>query len=137
MDPDAGQHARAGDEGAVPDRRELSRRVQEALGQAVSLRLGLNTGYWAAGPPPPSALDSVQEAERLGFDSVWTSEAYGCDVLTPLAWYGAHTERLRLGTGIMQLSARRPTAAAMGAMTPDHLSGGALAAGPRGIGPAG
>src|SRR3954452_255406 len=124
MDPDAGQHARAGDEGAVPDRRELSRRVQEALGQAVSLRLGLNTGYWAAGPPPPSALDSVQEAERLGFDSVWTSEAYGSDVLTPLAWWGSHTEKIRLGTAIMQMSARQPTAAAMAAMTMDLLSGG-------------
>jgi F420-dependent oxidoreductase-like protein len=90
----------------------------------VSLELGLNTGYWAAGPPPPSALASVQEAERLGFDSVWTSEAYGCDVLTPLAWWGSRTERVRLGTAIMQMSARRPTAAAMAAMTMDHLSGG-------------
>ena len=90
----------------------------------MSLKLGLNTGYWAAGPPPPSALESVQEAERLGFDSVWTSEAYGCDVLTPLAWWGSHTERIRLGTAIMQMSARRPTAAAMAAMTMDHLSGG-------------
>ena len=90
----------------------------------MSLKLGLNTGYWAAGPPPPSALESVQEAERLGFDSVWTSEAYGCDVLTPLAWWGSHTEKIRLGTAIMQMSARRPTAAAMAAMTMDHLSGG-------------
>ena len=90
----------------------------------MSLKLGLNTGYWAAGPPPPSALESVQEAERLGFDSVWTSEAYGCDVLTPLAWWGSHTETIRLGTAIMQMSARRPTAAAMAAMTMDHLSGG-------------
>jgi F420-dependent oxidoreductase-like protein len=90
----------------------------------VSLRLGLNTGYWAAAAPPPSALECVQEAERLGFDSVWTSEAYGCDVLTPLAWWGSHTEKIRLGTAIMQMSARRPTAAAMAAMTMDHLSGG-------------
>jgi alkanesulfonate monooxygenase SsuD/methylene tetrahydromethanopterin reductase-like flavin-dependent oxidoreductase (luciferase family) len=90
----------------------------------VSLKLGLNTGYWAAGSPPPSALDSVLEAERLGFDSVWTSEAYGCDVLTPLAWWGSHTEKVRLGTAIMQMSARRPTAAAMAAMTMDHLSRG-------------
>ncbi len=88
------------------------------------MKLGLNTGYWAAGPPPPSALESVREAERLGFDSVWTSEAYGCDVLTPLAWWGSHTEKIRLGTAIMQISARRPTAAAMAAMTMDHLSGG-------------
>ncbi len=112
-----------GDRGPVPGRRELPRRVQEALGQ-VSLKLGLNTGYWAAAAPPPSALESVQEAERLGFDSVWTSEAYGCDVLTPLAWWGSHTEKIRLGTAIMQMSARRPTAAAMAAMTMDHLSGG-------------
>jgi F420-dependent oxidoreductase-like protein len=90
----------------------------------MSLKLGLNTGYWAAGSPPPGALACVQTAERLGFDSVWTSEAYGCDVLTPLAWWGSHTEKLRLGTAIMQMSARRPTAAAMAAMTMDHLSGG-------------
>jgi F420-dependent oxidoreductase-like protein len=90
----------------------------------VSLKLGLNTGYWASGPPSPAALAAVKEAERLGFDSIWTSEAYGSDALTPLAWWGAHTERVRLGTAIMQMSARRPAAAAMAAMTMDHLSGG-------------
>ena len=90
----------------------------------MSLKLGLNTGYWASGPPSPAALAAVKEAERLGFDSVWTSEAYGSDALTPLAWWGAQTERVRLGTAIMQMSARRPAAAAMAAMTMDHLSGG-------------
>jgi F420-dependent oxidoreductase-like protein len=90
----------------------------------VSLKLGLNAGYWASRAPSAQALEAVKEAERLGFDSVWTSEAYGCDVLTPLAWWGAHTTRVRLGTAIMQMSARRPTAAAMAAMTMDHLSGG-------------
>jgi F420-dependent oxidoreductase-like protein len=90
----------------------------------VSLKLGLNTGYWASGPPSPAALAAVMEAERLGFDSIWTSEAYGSDALTPLAWWGAQTERIRLGTAIMQMSARRPAAAAMAAMTMDHLSGG-------------
>ena len=90
----------------------------------MSLKLGLNTGYWASGPPSPAALAAVQEAERLGFDSIWTSEAYGSDALTPLAWWGAQTERVRLGTAIMQMSARRPAAAAMAAMTMDHLSGG-------------
>ena len=90
----------------------------------MSLKLGLNTGYWASGPPSPAALASVKEAERLGFDSIWTSEAYGSDALTPLAWWGAQTERVRLGTAIMQMSARRPAAAAMAAMTMDHLSGG-------------
>jgi F420-dependent oxidoreductase-like protein len=90
----------------------------------MSLKLGLNTGFWASGAPSPAALEAVKEAERLGFDSIWTSEAYGCDVLTPLAWWGSQTERVRLGTAIMQMSARRPTAAAMAAMTMDHLSGG-------------
>jgi F420-dependent oxidoreductase-like protein len=90
----------------------------------VSLKLGFNTGYWSARPPSPATLEAIKEAERLGFDSVWTSEAYGCDVLTPLAWWGSQTEKIRLGTAIMQMSARRPTAAAMAAMTMDHLSGG-------------
>ena len=87
------------------------------------LRLGLNTGYWAGGPPP-GAAESIAEAERLGFDSVWTAEAYGSDCLTPLAWWGASTERINLGTAIVQMSARQPAAAAMAAMTMDHLSGG-------------
>ena len=88
-----------------------------------TLKLGLNTGYWAGGPPP-GAAESVAEAEKLGFDSIWTAEAYGSDCLTPLAWWGAATERLKLGTAIVQLSARQPAATAMAAMTLDHLSGG-------------
>ena len=87
------------------------------------MKLGLNTGYWSAGPPK-GIPEQVAEAERLGFDSMWTAEAYGSDALTPLAWWGAATERLRLGTAIMQLSARTPTAAAMAALTLDHLSSG-------------
>ena len=87
------------------------------------LKLGLNTGYWAGGPPP-GAAESVAEAERLGFDSIWTAEAYGSDCLTPLAWWGASTERIKLGTAIVQMSARQPAAAAMAAMTMDHLSNG-------------
>ena len=90
---------------------------------ARTLKLGLNTGYWAGGPPP-GATAAVAEAERLGFDSIWTAEAYGSDCLTPLAWWGASTERLKLGTAIVQMSARQPAATAMAAMTMDHLSGG-------------
>ena len=90
---------------------------------ARDLQLGLNTGYWAGGPPP-GALESVQEAERLGFDSIWTAEAYGSDALMPLAWWGSQTERIKLGTAIVQISARTPAATAMAAMTLDHLSGG-------------
>lgn len=87
------------------------------------MKLGLNTGYWSAGPPA-DVLDQVAEAERLGFDSIWTAEAYGSDALSPLAWWGASTTTLRLGTAIMQMSARTPTATAMAALTMDHLSGG-------------
>ncbi len=87
------------------------------------LKLGLNTGYWAGGPPP-GAAEAIAEAERLGFDSIWTAEAYGSDCLTPLAWWGASTERIKLGTAIVQMSARQPAATAMAAMTMDHLSGG-------------
>ena len=90
---------------------------------ALELNLGYNTGYWSAGPPA-GALDAIKEAERLGFRSVWTAEAYGSDALTPLAWWGAHTERVQLGTGIVQMSARTPTATAMAAITLDHLSNG-------------
>jgi F420-dependent oxidoreductase-like protein len=90
---------------------------------AGTLKLGLNTGYWAGGPPP-GAAESVAEAERLGFDSMWTAEAYGSDCLTPLAWWGAATEKIKLGTAIVQMSARQPAATAMAAMTMDHLSGG-------------
>jgi len=90
---------------------------------ARELKLGLNTGYWAGGPPP-GASEAVAEAERLGFHSIWTAEAYGSDCLTPLAWWGARTERLQLGTAIVQMSARQPAATAMAAMTMDHLSGG-------------
>src|SRR3954471_24471898 len=89
----------------------------------ADLKLGLNTGYWAGGPPP-GAAEAVAEAEKLGFDSMWAAEAYGSDVLTPLAWWGSQTERLRIGTAIMQMSARTPAAAAMAAMTMDHLSQG-------------
>jgi F420-dependent oxidoreductase-like protein len=87
------------------------------------VRLGVSIGYWGAGPPA-HARDIVVEADRLGLDSVWTAESYGSDALTPLAWYGATTTTIRLGTSILQLQARTPAATAMAAMTMDHLSGG-------------
>jgi F420-dependent oxidoreductase-like protein len=100
----------------------------------ADLKLGYSTGYWSAGPPA-GALDAIREAERLGFDSVWTAEAYGSDALTPLAWWGAHTERVRLGTSIVQMSARTPAATAMAAITLDHLSGGRFVLGLGASGP--
>jgi len=74
--------------------------------------------------PPAGALEAIKAADELGWDSTWTAEAYGSDALTPLAWWGAHTEKIGLGTAIMQMSARTPTAAAMAALSMDHLSGG-------------
>jgi F420-dependent oxidoreductase-like protein len=90
---------------------------------ARDLRLGLSLGYWGGGPPP-GAAETIREADRMGFDSVWTAEAYGSDALMPLAWWGSSTEQIKLGTSIVQISARTPAATAMAAMTLDHLSGG-------------
>ena len=87
------------------------------------MKLGLQLGYWGAGPPP-DAPAAIAEAERLGFDSIWTAEAWGSDALTPLAWWGSATSRVRLGTALIQLSGRTPTATAMAAMTMDWLSNG-------------
>ena len=98
------------------------------------MRLGYSLGYWSAGPPT-GALETVVAAERLGFDSVWTSEAYGSDAFTPLAWWGSRTSRVRLGTAIAQISARTPTATAMAALTLDHLSGGRFVLGLGASGP--
>jgi F420-dependent oxidoreductase-like protein len=92
------------------------------------MELGLHIGYWSSGLPA-AVPAAVTEAERLGFDSIWTAESYGSDALTPLAWWGAATSKVRLGTNLAQLSARTPTAMAMAALTPDHLSGGRVAVG--------
>lgn len=98
------------------------------------MRFGLHTGYWSAGPPPGMA-DAVRWADEIGLDSVWTAEAYGSDALTPLAWWGASTSRIRLATGIAQISARTPTATAMAALTLDHLCGGRFVLGLGASGP--
>ncbi|MFT4799128.1 MAG: F420-dependent oxidoreductase-like protein [Sulfitobacter sp.] len=89
----------------------------------AGLKLGIQMGYWGAGPNP-NMVAIAQQAERLGYDAIFTAEAWGSDVFTPLAWIGAHTERIRLGTAVAQLSARTPTATAMAALTLDHLSNG-------------
>ena len=88
------------------------------------MKLGVMLGYWM--PDPWDPTDLVVEAERLGYDSAWTAEAYGSDVFSPLCWIGARTSRIKLGTGIMQISARTPACVAMTAATIDHLSGGRL-----------
>jgi len=96
------------------------------------MRLGLFQGY--SGPKFSIDMDAVLEAERLGFDSVWTSEAYGSDAVTPAAWILARTTRINVGTGIIQMPARTPACAAMTALTLQALSGGRFILG---IGPSG
>ncbi|MFP6610655.1 MAG: LLM class F420-dependent oxidoreductase [Deltaproteobacteria bacterium] len=86
------------------------------------MKLGLMVGYWMMGPEDP--IERVLIAEDLGYESVWTAEAYGSDAISPLCWLGARTKRIKLGTSVMQLSARSPAMAAMTAMTIDHLSSG-------------
>jgi F420-dependent oxidoreductase-like protein len=86
------------------------------------MKLGLSIGYSRAHLDIPVKL--VQRAEELGYDSVWTAEAYGSDAVTPLAYLAALTKRIKLGTGIMQLAARTPANAAMSAATVDAMAGG-------------
>lgn len=87
------------------------------------MKLGLQLGYWGAKAPTDHAT-LVAAAEEAGFDTVFTAEAWGSDAYTPLAWWGRETTRMRLGTSVIQMSARTPTACAMAALTLDHLSGG-------------
>ena len=86
------------------------------------MRLALNLNY--SGANVTLDIDKILEAERLGYDSVWTAEAYGSDAVTPAAWIAARTQRIHVGTGIMQIPARTPAMTAMTAMTLDALSGG-------------
>lgn len=87
------------------------------------MKLGLVIGYWGAGPPE-GVEDQIRTADELGFDSMWSAEAYGSDAFTPLAWWGSRTRSIKLGTAIAQMSARTPAATAMAAMTMDHLTEG-------------
>jgi F420-dependent oxidoreductase-like protein len=87
------------------------------------VRLGLNLGYWGAGNDANN-LELAKEADRLGYSVAWAAEAYGSDVPTVLAWVAAHTERIDVGSAILQIPARQPTMAAMTAATLDTLSGG-------------
>lgn len=85
------------------------------------MKLGLIAGY--SGRTMNIPMDTIETAESLGFDSVWTSEAYGSDAITPAAWILARTEKIKVGTAIMQMPARTPAMAAMTAMTLAQLSG--------------
>lgn len=91
----------------------------------MKLKLGLMTGYWGS-KAPTGLIETAKKAETLGYYGFFTAEAYGSDALTPLAWVGSHTKRIKLGTAIVQISARTPTATAMHALTLDHLSNGRM-----------
>jgi F420-dependent oxidoreductase-like protein len=86
------------------------------------MRLGLNLGY--SGSAMGMDLSLVEEADRLGYHSVWSAEAYGSDAVTTITWVAARTQRIRVGTAIMQIGARTPALTATTAMTLDQLSGG-------------
>jgi F420-dependent oxidoreductase-like protein len=88
------------------------------------MKLGFYMGYAQPGTNPLELLELAREAESLGYDSAWAAEAWGVDAITPLAWLGAQTTTLKLGTAIMQLPGRSPANAAMTAVTLDMLSGG-------------
>jgi F420-dependent oxidoreductase-like protein len=99
------------------------------------MKLGLNVAYWGLGMGPQDQLEVVQEAERLGFDSVWAAEAYGSDAATVLAWLAAGTSKIKLGSAIFQMPGRSPAMTAMTAATIDELSGGRMVLGIGSSGP--
>jgi F420-dependent oxidoreductase-like protein len=88
------------------------------------MKLGVSLGYWGLGVTPADQLELARTAEQLGYDSVWTAEAYGSDAATVLAWLAAGTSRIKLGAGILQIPARSAAMTAMTAATLDNLSGG-------------
>ena len=90
------------------------------------MKLGVHIGYWGPGLSSEDQLNMVQEAERLGYDSVWTAEAYGSDAATILGWLAGQTSRIRLGSAIFQMPARSAAMTAMTAATIDQLSGGRM-----------
>ncbi len=99
------------------------------------MKLGVNVVYWGLGMGPQDQLQVVQEAERLGYDSVWAAEAYGSDAATVLAWLAAGTSRIKLGSAIFQMPGRSPAMTAMTAATIDELSGGRMVLGIGSSGP--
>ena len=99
------------------------------------MKLGVNLGYWGLGMGPQEQLEVVQEAERLGYDSVWAAEAYGSDAATVLAWLAAGTSKIKLGSAIFQMPGRTPAMTAMTAATIDELSGGRMVLGIGSSGP--
>src|SRR3954449_1175735 len=101
----------------------------------LAVRLGLHIGYWGLGMTAGEQLELVLEAERLGYDSVWTAEAYGSDAATILAWLAQATSRIKLGSAIFQMPGRSAAMTAMTAATIDQLSAGRMLLGIGSSGP--
>src|SRR3954466_1405278 len=99
------------------------------------MKLGVHIGYWGLGLSADDQLALVQEAERLGYDSVWTAEAYGSDAATILGWIAQATSTIRIGSGIFQMPGRSAAMTAMTAATLDQLSGGRMILGIGSSGP--
>ena len=99
------------------------------------MKLGVHIGYWGLGMGPDDQLRVVQEAERLGYDSIWSAEAYGSDAATVLAWLAASTTTIKLGSAIFQIPGRSAAMTAMTAATIDQLSGGRMMLGIGASGP--
>src|SRR3982750_3042846 len=99
------------------------------------MKLGVHIGYWGFGLTSADQLEIVREAERLGYDSVWTAEAYGSDAATILGWLAGQTTRIKLGSGIFQMPGRSAAMTAMTAATIDQLSGGRMLLGIGSSGP--
>src|SRR6059058_3892887 len=110
-------------------------RGSTTAGRTLAVKLGLHIGYWGLGLDAAQQLQLVQEAERLGYDSVWTAEAYGSDAATILAWLAGQTTSIRLGAGIFQMPARSAAMTAMTAATIDGISDGRMILGIGSSGP--
>src|SRR3954453_2867830 len=90
----------------------------------MSVKLGINLGYWGIGPSGDEAVELVRAAESRGYDSVWVAESYGSDVVSVLGWLAGQTDQIKLGAATLPVPARPPSAAAMAGATLDALSGG-------------
>jgi F420-dependent oxidoreductase-like protein len=99
------------------------------------MKLGVHIGYWGLGLTREDQLEIVQEAERLGYDSIWAAEAYGSDVATILGWIAGQTSRIKIGSAIFQMPARSAAMTAMTAATLDQLSDGRMLLGIGSSGP--
>src|SRR3954469_11800765 len=99
------------------------------------MRLGLHIGYWGLGLTAEEQIKLVRDAESLGYDSVWSAEAYGSDAATVLAWLAGQTEKIKLGSAIFQMPGRSPAMTAMTAATLDQISGGRMLLGIGSSGP--